>query len=760
MQKMDSGKRKAGNKSYYKTYLTSFLLIFLIPTFFLTILSIMSQRTIRGQIQEESGNVLYQFFQRIDGAVKNAWDDSEQIIFDNNMRGYSKKIVSDFSYRAYSAWQLSRLLQNYTGSQYQDIFVYFPAKDYIVSAQHGAALLEHYYLTNYARGSDDFLTEFREVADSSFRKPSLCSMDRGSNDPYVCLAMRYRHQEKPEYDFVLVITFSREYISELLEDLDYSSQDGIFMLMDPDAQLLYCSAGPMEEYPAPMDEARPVKLGGKLCYTQTMESDVVDIRYVYAVPRDYYWDRLKYIYSVYLFWIVVMIALGITAVLRFAKRTYQPLEKVVERLQTQDNIRYDGCEATEFEFIEELFEKRTKESAALMLTIRQDQRAKRDHFIYSLLRGNSHFSGKVKHVFGENGVPLCSDLFCVAVCQSVKHSDKEDAKSQISAALVSRTEELCGPIGYAHMIFLRDVRYALLVNLKRRVDSEALPSILERVIDFFAEQYQYELTFGVSTVREGMQGIPAAYEEAVLAQKYSYLQGTGTVIEYVQVANKEFTYPQTAELKMLHMITRYLKGDGSTAAELAGEIFSQYGISPSVSLETIDCFRFEALSVFHRLLSQKNWWMPEWKEQVQALLGASSLDNFKQMFTSILERLYYKNRETDDGEDICSLCQKFIKEHYWEEQLTLTLLGEQFGMDPSYLSKQFKRKYQLTIPEFISRVRVDHAKELLRGTVQNIQEISANCGFVSSNSFIRTFKRWEGITPGAYRDFIESNVSK
>lgn len=54
----------------------------------------------------------------------------------------------------------------------------------------------------------------------------------------------------------------------------------------------------------------------------------------------------------------------------------------------------------------------------------------------------------------------------------------------------------------------------------------------------------------------------------------------------------------------------------------------------------------------------------------------------------------------------------------------------------------------------ISKVRIMKSKELLSSTSLNIKEIAEATGFISSTVFISTFKKYEGITPGQYKQVL------
>lgn len=92
----------------------------------------------------------------------------------------------------------------------------------------------------------------------------------------------------------------------------------------------------------------------------------------------------------------------------------------------------------------------------------------------------------------------------------------------------------------------------------------------------------------------------------------------------------------------------------------------------------------------------------------------------------------------------------FIREHY-REQLTLDLLASEFFIDKYYLTRVFKRQFGVSVNQYISQIRVEQAKQLLRFSDHSIVWISGECGFGTASYFSRTFKKVEGVTPSEYR---------
>ena len=97
----------------------------------------------------------------------------------------------------------------------------------------------------------------------------------------------------------------------------------------------------------------------------------------------------------------------------------------------------------------------------------------------------------------------------------------------------------------------------------------------------------------------------------------------------------------------------------------------------------------------------------------------------------------------------------YIDFHYMEP-LNLENLAQRFSVNKNYLSTRFHREVGVTVTEYINRVRVDRALNLLSQTTASIQETAERCGFSDANYFTRTFRKLQGITPMEYRKSVRS----
>ena len=751
--------KKSRSKSYYKKFFSNFLIVLLVPMLTIVLIFLTAQSIVKEQIVMASKNTLNQFFRNIDNILAEGQEICVTIANDSKCSLFVPSVSADFEKRTYPAYEIQQMLGNFRSEKYADIFVYFPGVDYVVSGVHAAGTLEFYHKAHYDN-KDISYEELQAVVEYPKGRPVITNVNGKQEDSYLCITMKQNHSKNEYYNYVVVIMLSPNYVDTLMRGLEEDSQIGVSMIFDASKQLLRYTGDSegmfhLEGY-YEAENLYNESFGKDEYIMQVRPSDTLDAYYAYAVPQDYFWKKLFFLYMVCGLGVAVTVILGIWVSRRQAKKTYAPLGKLVDDLQKPGKKQYDVKAHTEFEFIQELFKEEGERNLALHKVIRKDEKKKRDNFIFSILNGNVNVTGEEEDCFAQNGISICSDCFCVILLRVEQPCNVE--KELTSFAVSNIFEELCNREYRGYVVALRESEYVLLVNLYTEEDKEALHQLLEEGKTFFSQKCGMDLTIGVSTVQASISGIPLAYEEAKHALEYHFLLGKKLIIDYTDIATREFKYLQTSEMKVLHVVMDYLTdGEEDTEAVwIVDDLLDDYRIDRDASLEAVECFRIEVITSLHRILIQAGDWTQEWKERVMKLSNRNSLEDFKQYFADILKELYHKKRVKATEENVCGKVMEYIEQHYGEEQLSRTLLGELFEIAPGYLSTLFKEKYRFTIPEYIAKTRIDHAKQQLRDTEDTIQEIASQNGYVNSNSFTRAFKRQEGITPSAYRELFRN----
>ena len=85
-------------------------------------------------------------------------------------------------------------------------------------------------------------------------------------------------------------------------------------------------------------------------------------------------------------------------------------------------------------------------------------------------------------------------------------------------------------------------------------------------------------------------------------------------------------------------------------------------------------------------------------------------------------------------------------------EFSLQLIADHFDMSVSGFSYHFKKTMGQNFKEYIDQLRIQKSIALLRRSDETLEPISQQTGYSNTSSFIRSFKKNVGITPGQYRD--------
>jgi len=98
-----------------------------------------------------------------------------------------------------------------------------------------------------------------------------------------------------------------------------------------------------------------------------------------------------------------------------------------------------------------------------------------------------------------------------------------------------------------------------------------------------------------------------------------------------------------------------------------------------------------------------------------------------------------------------------IEEHWADPNFSLQFMADQFQMSPSNFSYYFKKTMGQNFKEYSDQLKIQHSIQLLKSTDVSIEAIALQVGYLNASSFIRSFKKIIGMTPGQYRE--QSKVS-
>ncbi|MEX3018556.1 helix-turn-helix transcriptional regulator [Kluyvera sp. STS39-E] len=120
------------------------------------------------------------------------------------------------------------------------------------------------------------------------------------------------------------------------------------------------------------------------------------------------------------------------------------------------------------------------------------------------------------------------------------------------------------------------------------------------------------------------------------------------------------------------------------------------------------------------------------------------------LLSHCIDQLTHLADTVSKSKELFLAIQEYIDEHA-AEALSRETVAKKFHITPNYLSHLFQKSSTVGFNEYLTAVRLELAKKLLRGYEMKIKEIAHHCGFEDSNYFCRIFRKHTARSPSEYR---------
>ena len=148
------------------------------------------------------------------------------------------------------------------------------------------------------------------------------------------------------------------------------------------------------------------------------------------------------------------------------------------------------------------------------------------------------------------------------------------------------------------------------------------------------------------------------------------------------------------------------------------------------------------------------------KEIKPEILQHSFIDNAVQNeehFVKDIEQVlnfaleYRDSKMTGKYGDVILKAKKYIEENYADQNTTLTKVAEVVCLSPNHFSTIFSQECRTTFIEYLTNVRIENAKRLLKETDMKGYDIAYECGFSDPHYFSYIFKKNTGLSPREFK---------
>lgn len=281
---------------------------------------------------------------------------------------------------------------------------------------------------------------------------------------------------------------------------------------------------------------------------------------------------------------------------------------------------------------------------------------------------------------------------------------------------------------------------------------------LEEVMNCLANHCErnFKLTFSIAITKEynQLKDMPKAYKEAKKILDYKFVFKQKRVIflkDLDENQTKKYYYPIDIEAKL---ITKALNSNEVGVRRILDEIFDENN-TDGIDKKQLKEFGGLLYNTLGRILIQLKDINSDIDTKIfnpEEILRINDLKILKEKFgEKILDICKIaKEKDENDNSDVKNKIEKYLEENY-QIDISLDNLADYLGHSFKYTSILFKKVMGDNFKNYLNIYRIDKAKELMVNNKDiKIKDLAEKVGYNSSNTFIRIFRKYEGVSPGKY----------
>ena len=476
------------------------------------------------------------------------------------------------------------------------------------------------------------------------------------------------------------------------------------------------------------------------------------LRYINFVPQNYVNETVleQNVHAMNAAFLCLLA--GLVLSLFFTRNIYNPIRRIVHNLSATPGIPLNAYEG-EIKYIAKMIGFYQDQNSNLKTAYSRSYLALKEAFFRDLLRGDETGSQSLSELLEIRFHYPDFQLILFDSADKILYENTQQMDFEFSDFL---NRKLQGD-SVAYCCFWRDRQMLCLINIpENNMEINDLGQIISELLEYSEQHYGIDYSAVIARLCHNKRELPAAYTDLRRVAEEYLSSGSDFSILYVEdlldSGNPAESFYSIEQEKQL--LGNVLIGNLEDVERQLDSIFS-FCRNEGVSSQTTN-------HLFHQLIGSAYRAAERQKNREESEMMVADLlikiDENAQTKTRILlvKNIFclfteQNGREKNDRKKLVyqKIC-KYIEENYHTE-LSLKGIGVQLGYSPSYLSWIFKETSGVNFVDFLNDYRILQAKILMDTTDLTISEIAIKVGYIHVNTFIKRFKKQEGITPGNYR---------
>lgn len=380
----------------------------------------------------------------------------------------------------------------------------------------------------------------------------------------------------------------------------------------------------------------------------------------------------------------------------------------------------------------------------------------KEDYLRSMIQGENMDEEEMGRRFSLYEIPLKeNNLFCLLV-RLEKFNELAYGVTALKSSIRDIIKEIVSDYGQGEAFYLEEGNYVVLFSLSAGKSLNRQQHLISRLTngikEYLKDSMGVDVSMGVSAIHQKYRELPAAFKEASEALSSSAAYRLGSVLLYDAAREMGALSESPFEKEINGIESSLRKFNVEQIEESFGELIKKIQQSNGVekSYMTGACYIVVfIIKTFLKDNHMSNLWQEESKshEEIDKLKTIEDyavwFDNLKSRLTGIIQPEVGSNM-------LIMKAKQYINQHY-RGNLPLDAVANHLSLSPSYFSRFFSKETGQSFTDYVTGLRIEYAKKLLKSGKYKIYEVAELAGYENTHYFSRIFKKVTGKSPLDYK---------
>ncbi|QNK59174.1 helix-turn-helix domain-containing protein [Paenibacillus sp. PAMC21692] len=581
------------------------------------------------------------------------------------------------------------------------------------------------------------------------------------------------------HDAVVAANLSESNLLKLFTDNTIFRESDFFVIDENRQLMLSSNSGLIDEHSfRQMDLAfdnheknyREIRLSGKKYLLAYVNSERYGWKYYSLTPLSALNQESRSTFQFIVAISVTFLILGVVFSFIFSIKIYNPIRKISEIVNGFEELDESAPYKNDFEYIGKNIKQMHDKSTQIKKHSMQISREFLDYTFYDVFMGRPVEPDTLKvlnNILRDEWLFSGNRYVCLNVWFQFSEAFYEEVQDTDRLIILSKLKNVVSALSRedtrAYVQEYNDLLFVCVVNMDEDNEKGVLDNIIQNIHATFSFDFKYcRIFIGSGRSCTELSDLRHSFNEAMTALQRRNAQEKFQVIhaEATKVENS-FLYSSQEENQLINAIN---SGDLNAVTDNVRLIMEKNQKNNS-SYQAMNGLYNEMIRTGYKLMTVKGMHYEHISMEAKTFhtspdkLVIRNEEQYEKLIAFYAQIIEAEKDRSQNLSSIVITTMDYIQTHL-EHDLYLEKISEQMGISTKYLSKIFKEQTGNNLTDYISLLRISKAKQLLIESDFSVNEVAEKVGIFNRTTFLRTFKKYEGVSPLEFKKLHEQKKDK